>query len=65
MTPTTDKRSLALLARTIYRQLEKSGFSNRDAITLATHLLECVTSEIRDRRDATATASSSLERRAA
>ena len=42
---------LDLVARTLYRELKKSGFSDKDAILMATHLLDCVIQAIRARRD--------------
>lgn len=45
------KARLDLVARTLYRELKKSGFSDKDAISMATHLLDCVIQAIRARRD--------------
>jgi hypothetical protein len=42
-----DARTLAILARTIYRELRSSGFEARDVIALAGELLGQVTSEFR------------------
>jgi hypothetical protein len=42
-----DPRALAILARTIYRELRTSGFEARDVISLAGELLGQVTSEFR------------------
>jgi hypothetical protein len=42
-----DPRALAILARTIYRELRTSGFEARDVIALAGELLGQVTSEFR------------------
>jgi hypothetical protein len=42
-----DPRALAILARTIYRELRTSGFEARDVIALAGELLGQVTSEVR------------------
>jgi hypothetical protein len=42
-----DPRALAILARTIYRELRGSGFEARDVIALAGELLGQVTSEVR------------------
>jgi hypothetical protein len=44
-----DPRALAILARTIYRELRTSGFEARDVIALAGELLGQVTSEFRRR----------------
>jgi hypothetical protein len=42
-----DARTLAILARTIYRELRGSGFEARDVITLAGELLSQVTTDVR------------------
>jgi hypothetical protein len=42
-----DARALAILARTIYRELRSSGFEARDVIALAGELLGQVTNEVR------------------
>ncbi|HEY8039818.1 MAG TPA: hypothetical protein VIF15_08505 [Polyangiaceae bacterium] len=42
-----DARTLAILAKTIYRELRNSGFQTRDVIALAGELLAQVTSEVR------------------
>jgi hypothetical protein len=49
-----EPRTLAILAKTIYRELRSSGFEARDVIALAGELLAQVTSEVRGRgvRDA-------------
>jgi len=44
-----DARTLAILARTIYRELRNSGFEARDVIALAGELLGQVTSEVKAR----------------
>jgi len=44
-----EPRTLAILAKTIYRELRSSGFETRDVIALAGELLAQVTSEVRDR----------------
>jgi hypothetical protein len=44
-----DSRTLAILARTIYRELRSSGFEARDVISLAGELLAQVTSDVRAR----------------
>jgi hypothetical protein len=46
-----DARALAILAKTIYRELRSSGFEERDVIALAGELLAHVTSEVKGRRD--------------
>ena len=42
-----DPRALAILAKTIYRELRGSGFETRDVISLASELLAQVTSEVK------------------
>ena len=42
-----EPKALAILARTIYRELRSSGFEARDVIALAGELLGQVTSEVR------------------
>jgi hypothetical protein len=41
-----EPRTLAILAKTIYRELRSSGFETRDVIALAGELLAQVTSEV-------------------
>jgi hypothetical protein len=42
-----EPRALAILAKTIYRELRSSGFETRDVIALAGELLSQVTTEVR------------------
>ena len=42
-----DPRALAILAKTIYRELRASGFEERDVIALAGELLDQVASEVK------------------
>lgn len=42
-----DPRALAILAKTIYRELRTSGYTERDVMSLASELLGMVTSEVR------------------
>jgi hypothetical protein len=42
-----DSRALAILAKTIYRELRSSGFEARDVVALAGELLGQVTNEYR------------------
>jgi hypothetical protein len=41
-----EPKALAILAKTIYRELRSSGFEARDVISLAGELLALVTSEV-------------------
>ena len=45
-----DPRALALLAKTIYRELRSSGFEARDVMTLAGELLSHVTTDVKSER---------------
>jgi hypothetical protein len=45
-----DSRALAILAKTIYRELRSSGYAERDVIALAGELLGMVATEVKDRR---------------
>ena len=47
-----DPRALAILAKTIYRELRGSGFETRDVIALAGELLAQVTSEVKSAGEA-------------
>jgi hypothetical protein len=42
-----DPRALAILAKTIYRELRASGFEERDVIALAGELLGLVSTEVK------------------
>lgn len=44
-----DPKALAILAKTIYRELRGSGFQARDVIALAGELLAQVTADVRSR----------------
>lgn len=46
-----DPRSIAILAKTIYRELRTQGYDANEVMTLAGELLEQVASEVKDRRD--------------
>jgi hypothetical protein len=46
-----DARALAIMAKTIYRELRANGFEARDVIALAGELLAQVTSEVKGRKD--------------
>jgi hypothetical protein len=45
-----DPRALAILAKTIYRELRSSGYTERDVIALAGELLSVVTAEVKGKR---------------
>ena len=45
-----DPRALAILAKTIYRELRASGYAERDVMTLASELLGMVATEVQGRR---------------
>jgi hypothetical protein len=46
-----DPRSIAILAKTIYRELRTQGYAANEVMALAGELLEQVASEVKDRRD--------------
>jgi hypothetical protein len=45
-----DPRALAILAKTIYRELRSSGYQTGDVMTLASELLGIVANEVKGRR---------------
>jgi hypothetical protein len=45
-----DQKALAILAKTIYRELRASGYAERDVMSLAGELLGIVAHEVRGRR---------------
>jgi len=45
-----DPRALAILAKTIYRELRSSGYAEKDVMTLAGELLGMVCTEVQGRR---------------
>ena len=51
-TKANDPQSIAILAKTIYRELRTQGYASNEVMTLAGDLLELVASEMQDRRDA-------------
>jgi hypothetical protein len=48
---TRDPKALAILAKTIYRELRSSGYAERDVMTLAGELLGMVATEVKGRRE--------------
>jgi hypothetical protein len=46
-----DPKALAILAKTIYRELRASGYAERDVMALAGELLGMVCSEVKGRRE--------------
>lgn len=48
-----DSRTLAILAKTIYRELRASGYAENDVVALASELLGIVTSEVKTKRTTT------------
>jgi len=47
---TRDPRALAILAKTIYRELRSSGYAEKDVMALAGELLGMVANEVQNRR---------------
>jgi hypothetical protein len=45
-----DPRALAILAKTIYRELRASGYAEKDVMALASELLGMVANDVRGRR---------------
>ncbi len=45
-----DPRALAILARTLYRELRASGYAESDVMSLAGELLGIIASEVKGRR---------------
>jgi hypothetical protein len=48
---TRDPRALAILAKTIYRELRASGYAEKDVMALAGELLGMVASDLRGLRE--------------
>lgn len=46
-----DPKALAILAKTIYRELRSSGYAEKDVMTLAGELLGMVATDIKGRRE--------------
>jgi hypothetical protein len=47
---TRDPRALAILAKTIYRELRAGGYAEKDVMALAGELLGMVATEVQERR---------------
>jgi hypothetical protein len=47
-----DPRALAILAKTIYRELRANGYEERDVMLLASELLGAVATEVKAHRTA-------------
>jgi hypothetical protein len=47
LTPQKDPRTVEVLARDVYRELRRGGFSERDVLALAGELLSLITHEVR------------------
>jgi hypothetical protein len=45
-----DPRALAILAKTIYRELRASGYAERDVVALASELVGMVANDMRETR---------------
>lgn len=45
-----DPRALSILAKTIYRELRSSGYSEKDVMALAGELLGMIATEVKDKR---------------
>jgi len=45
-----DPKALAILAKTIYRELRASGYAERDVMALAGELLGIIATEVKGRR---------------
>lgn len=48
-TTPADPRALAILARSIYRELRASGYAEKDVVALAGELLDVVAGEVEGR----------------
>ncbi len=47
LTPSKDPRTVELIAKDVYRELRRSGFSERDVLSLAGELLSLITHDVR------------------
>lgn len=50
---TRDPRAVAILAKTIYRELRASGYAENDVMSLAGELLGMVATDVKTRRSPT------------
>lgn len=50
--PSSDPRAVAILAKTIYRELRAAGYAERDVMSLASELLGMVTADVKGQRSA-------------
>jgi hypothetical protein len=48
-----DPRAVSILAKTIYRELRGSGYTEKDVMALAGELLGMIAREVKDRRSPT------------
>ncbi len=48
--PSSDPRAVAILAKTIYRELRAAGYAERDVMALAGELLGMVTADVKGQR---------------
>ncbi len=45
--PSSDSRSVSILAKSLYREMKGGGYSPRDVMSLATELLGMVATDVR------------------
>lgn len=50
--PSSDPRAVAILAKTIYRELRGAGYAERDVMALASELLGMVAADVKGQRAA-------------
>lgn len=48
--PSGDPRAVAILAKTIYRELRSAGYAERDVMALASELLGMVAADVKGQR---------------
>jgi len=51
VSPNRDPRAVSILAKTIFRELRASGYSEEDVMSLASELLGIVTVEMKVKRE--------------